>query len=343
LIGRERERKEVAALLDGARLVTITGVGGAGKTRLAHAVAEDVADHFVDGAVFVELARLADGGQVAPAVLAACGGHEAPGLPVLELLARKLARAELLLVLDNCEHVLDAAAVLADTVLRAAPRVRLLATAREPLAVGGEVTWRIPSLALPAEGERDPERLGASDAIRLFVERAAAARDDFALDAETAPAVARICRRLDGIPLALELAAARVRALSVERLAEGLDDRFRLLTGGARTSLARQRTLLASVEWSHDLLDDDERVLFRRLSVFASRFTIEAAESVAADDALDPLVVFDVLARLVDKSLVVHAGERYRLLETLRQYAQGRADEAGELKPLRDRHLALHI
>jgi predicted ATPase/class 3 adenylate cyclase/DNA-binding CsgD family transcriptional regulator len=340
LIGRAAERAELAGLLSAHRLVTLTGVGGSGKTRLAHAVAEDFAGGFAEGVVWVELARLASGEQLAPAVLAACGAREAAGMPALEVLAHHLASRELLLVLDNCEHLLAAASELADAVLRAAANVRMLATSREPLGVAGEASWRIPSLALPAEAETDAERIAESEAVRLFAARAAAARREFALDAATAPVVARICRRLDGIPLALELAAARTRALSLEQLAGGLDDRFRLLTGGARTAVARQRTLLASVQWSHELLDEDERTLFRRLSVFAAPFGLEAAEAVASDEAIDSLEVFDLLARLVDKSLVVHAGDRYRLLETLRQYAEERADEASELPGLRDRHLA---
>jgi predicted ATPase/class 3 adenylate cyclase/DNA-binding CsgD family transcriptional regulator len=340
LIGRVQEREDVAALLETERLVTITGVGGSGKTRLAHAVGEDRAGRHADGVVWVDLARISTEEQVPGAVVAACGLAEMPGTSALQVLMDRMANADALLILDNCEHLLGACAALAEALLRSGPRVRILATAREPLGVTGEVGWRIPSLPLPEENERDPERLLASDAVRLFVERARAARPDFVLDAASAPAVVRICRRLDGIPLALELAAARVRALSAERLADGLDDRFRLLTGGARTAIARQRTLLASVEWSHDLLDPDERTLFRRLAVFASPFSLDAAEAVAADEELDRFAVFDLLARLVDKSVVVHGGERYRMLETLRQYALERADDAGELAALRDRHLA---
>lgn len=343
LVGRERERREVADLLASARLVTITGAGGSGKTRLTHAVAEDLAAGWIDGVAWVELARLSDDTQVAGAVANACGAQEVPGASVVDVLTQHLATAEMLIVFDNCEHLLAACAHLADSIVRAAKGVTLLTTSREPLGVAGEVTWRIPSLALPAEGECDAAQLAHFDAIRLFVERAHAARSDFALDATNAVQVSRICRRLDGIPLALELAAARVRALSLDRLAEGLDDRFRLLTGGARTAMARQRTLLASVEWSHDLMDDEERTLFRRLGIFVSSFTLEAAEAVAADDELDRLVVFDVLARLVDKSLVQHAGDRYRLLETLRQYALERAADAGELAEVRDRHLAWFV
>ncbi len=340
LVGRERERRELDELLATGRLVTITGAGGSGKTRLAHAVAQDRAEREADGVVWVELARIADDTQVPAAVVAACGLIEPPGATALELLTQWLANAETLIVLDNCEHLLAACAELADALVRAGPGVRVLATGREPLGVGGETMWRIPSLAVAPEDERSVERIAGFDAVKLFVERARASRSDFRLDASNASIVARICRRLDGIPLALELAAARVRALSIERLAEGLDDRFRLLTGGARTAVARQRTLLASVEWSHDLLEPAEQTLFRRLAVFASPFTLEAAESVAADQDLDRLEVFDVLARLVDKSLVQHAGDRYRMLETLRQYGLERADDARELALVRDRHLA---
>jgi predicted ATPase len=216
----------------------------------------------------------------------------------------------------------------------------VLATTREPLGAQGEITWRIPPLGLPPEEERDAEQILRYDAARLFVERASAADSGFRLEAGTASIVCRICRRLDGLPLALELAAARVRTLSPERLADGLDDRFRLLTGGSRTGMARQRTLLASVEWSHDLLDEPERILLRRLGVFAASFTIEAAEAVAADDALDRFAVFDLLSHLVDKSLVQRSGDRYHMLETLRHFALERAADAEELAELRNRHLA---
>ncbi|HTO05776.1 MAG TPA: LuxR C-terminal-related transcriptional regulator [Myxococcota bacterium] len=339
LVGRERERHDLGLLLAKGRLVTITGSGGAGKTRLAHAVAQDSVELHPDGVVWVELARVSDGAQVAAAVVAACGLVETPGATAVDVLTQRLAKADLLVVLDNCEHLLTACAELADALLRAGPEVRVLATAREPLGVAGEVMWRIPSLSVPAEDERALERIAAADAVQLFVERARASRPDFALDPANAPFVAGICRRLDGIPLALELAAARVRALSVDRLATGLDDRFRLLTGGARTAVARQRTLLASVEWSYDLLSGEEQALFRRLAVFAAPFSLEAAEAVAAGFDLDRLEVFDLLARLVDKSLVLHGADRYRMLETLRHFGLERADDAGELELVRDRHL----
>jgi len=339
LVGRVRERREVGELLATHPLVTITGAGGSGKTRLAHAIAEDRADRHADGIVWVELARTSDPAQVAPAVVAACGLLETPGATALQVLSSRLAKAEVLLVLDNCEHLLGACAELAEAMVRAGPGVRVLATSREPLGAAGESMWRIPSLGTAPEDERSVEQIAGYDAVKLFVERARASRPDFSLDDANAPLVARICRRLDGIPLALELAAARLRALSLERLADGLDDRFRLLTGGARTAVARQRTLLASVEWSHDLLEPAEKALFGRLAVFAAPFTLEAAEWVAADAALDRVEVFDLLARLVDKSLVQHGGDRYWLLETLRQYGLEHGD-ARELTAARDRHLA---
>ena len=340
LIGRERERRELAEILTQQRIVTVTGAGGSGKTRLALAVAEDLRDHFADGVVWVELARLSDPAQVVGAVIAACGEAELAGVDPLALLVRRLAEQDRLLVLDNCEHLLAVCAELVDRVIRGAPRIRVLTTSREPLGVVGETSWRVPSLSLPADDERDPGRLTESDAAQLFIARARAVRRDFAIDAATASIVARICRRLDGVPLALELAAARARALSLERLADGLDDRFRLLTGGARTVVERQRTLLASVEWSHDLLDEEERVLLRRIAVFAAPFELDAAEAVAVDEDIDAGSVLDLLTRLVDKNLVMHAEDRYRLLETIRQFAVARAGEAGELELLRERHLA---
>jgi len=339
LIGRTREREDVAALLARDRLVTITGSGGAGKTRLAHAVAEDVGARFADGVVWVELARVSEDSQVANAVAGACGVREVARVATTEVLARALADAELLVVLDNCEHVLAGCAAVVAALQAAGDAMRVLATGREALGVPGEVTWRIPALSLPPDDQRDPERLLEFDAVHLFVARAAAANPEFRLDAASAPAVAQICRRLDGIPLALELAAARVRAMTVQRLAVGLDDRFRLLTGGARTALARQRTLLASVEWSHDLLDESERIVFRRLGVFTGPFSLEAAEAVVAGADVDALDVLGLLARLVEKSLVQLVGDRYRLLETLRHHALQRAADAGELAAGRARHL----
>jgi len=344
LVGRAKELAELSARVRESRLVTISGVGGSGKTRMAAAVADAVADDFADGVVWVELARVSTGEQVAGAVASGCHVAESAGTSTLDQLVRRLERAELLLVLDNCEHVIEACADLVEALLaRTGPSLHIVTTTRESVAVTGETVWRIPSLSLPPESERDPERIVAHDAVRLFVERARAVRADLPGDAASIEAMAAICRRLDGIPLAIELAAARLGALSLERLADGLDERFRLLTGGARRAVERQRTLLASVEWSYDLLEPTEQALFRRLAVFASPFTLEAAESVAAGEDLDRFEVFEVLARLVDKSLVQHVGDRYRLLETLRQYGLERAQDAGEIDALRGRHLAAFL
>ncbi len=343
LIGREQELVELAGLLREHRLVTLTGVGGAGKTRLAMQVSADVIDAFPDGVWWIELAPLPSGDRVTGAVLHSSGGSQTPGTPAIDALIARLADRQTLIVLDNCEHLLNACGDLVDTMLRACPGVRVLATSREPLGVPGELTWRIPSLPLPPVGQPvAPESLSAFDGVRLFIERARLARPHFAITTENAPAVADICQRLDGIPLAIELAAARVRQLSVERIAAGLDDRFRLLTGGARTLLPRQQTLEASIEWSHELLDEHERSTFRSLAVFVGGFTAEAAEFVAstADPSIDAYSVFDLLSRLVDKSLVVAGDDgRYRLLETMRSFALGRARAAGALEAARDAHL----
>jgi predicted ATPase/class 3 adenylate cyclase/DNA-binding CsgD family transcriptional regulator len=345
-IGRTAEIAEVRRLVAGSRLVTLTGSGGCGKSRLAlQAAAESVGDH-PDGVWWVELAPVADPALVPQAVLAALGLRDATRSPV-EHLTGYLAGQRLLLVLDNCEHLLEASAALVHALLAGCPGLTVLATSREPLAVQGEQTWRVPSLSIPEPGEAPAiEGLDDYEATRLFCDRARRARPNFRLTEDVAAAVGVICRRLDGIPLAIELAAARIRALTAVQIAAGLDDRFRLLTGGPRTVTARHQTLLASVAWSHELLSPPERALFRRLSVFAGGFTLDAAEDVAAGDGLDPLAVLDHLAQLVDRSLVVmeeRGGQaRYRLLETIRQYAADRLVDAGEAPAVRSRHLGFY-
>ena len=345
-IGRERELAVARRLLPGTRLLTFTGPAGVGKTRLALRLAADVGGAFADGVRFVALAPLADPALVPQAVAAALGVPEAPGRALALTLADALRPARLLLVLDNCEHLVAACARLADDLLGACPRLTLLATSREALGIAGETAWPVPPLGLPGSGSLPPlEAAARAEAVALFVDRARAVRPDFALTARTAPAVARICARLDGLPLAVELAAARVRVLPVEQLLARLEDRFRLLTGGSRTALARQQTLRAAVDWSYDLLTADERALFARLSVFAGGCTLEAAEQVGGGAGLEAPDVLDRLTRLVDQSLVVAEGQpdgtaRFRLLETLRQYAGERLEASGGADAIRGRHAA---
>ena len=327
-IGRDGPVGEVTGLLEKYRLVTVTGPGGSGKTRLAGEVAGRVAGRFADGAWLAELAPVRDPGQVPLAVAAALGIREQPGVPAAGALARVLGRQQLLLVLDNCEQVIGAAAALCAGLLLACDDMRVLATSREPLRVAGEARYRLGPLTLP--GPDDLADAGASEAVALFADRARRADARFTLDGDTGPAVARLVARLDGMPLAIELAAARVEALGVAQLLDRLDDRFVLLTAGERVAAGRQRSLAAAVAWSYQLLDDHERAVFRAVSVFPGPFTLEAAEAVAGEGA-GPMVL-----RLVDCSLVSppRAGpdgrSRYVLLETLRAYGAGLLAEAGE-------------
>ena len=347
-VGRERELAEIARLLDTTRLLTLIGTPGVGKTRLAVEVAESVMSHFPAGVWLVELAPVADPGMVPQAIARTLGARERPGRSASDTLIDVLRSHRTLLVLDNCEHVVDACAGLADRLLRSCPELAVLATSREPLGVAGETAWRVPSLAFPNErlptvGTGDAADLDQFEAVRLFVERAQAARPGFALTPDNWPAITRICRRLDGIPLALELSAARVTALTIEQIADRLDDRFRLLTSGSRTALPRQRTLRATVDWSHDLLSEGERVLLRRLAVFAGGWRLEAAETVCVGDDLEPAEVLDLLQYLVDRSLVVAEGRedgtnRFRMLEMLQQYALERLVACGEADAVRRQH-----
>ncbi|HEY7065093.1 MAG TPA: LuxR C-terminal-related transcriptional regulator, partial [Chloroflexota bacterium] len=350
-VGREKALAEAGRLLATTRLLTLTGAPGVGKTRLALQLADEVREAYAQGVWLVELAPLADPALVPQAVAAVLGVHEHPGRPLVDTLNDALREQQTLLLLDNCEHLVAACATLADRLLRACPNLEILATSREALGVAGETAWWVPSLGVPAD---DPPASAAGvtalsqcEAVRLFVERARAAVPTFTLTERNAGAVGQVCRRLDGIPLALELAAARVRALRVEQVAQRLDDRFRLLTAGSRAALPRQQTLRAAVDWSHALLPEPERVLLRRLAVFAGGWTLEAAEAVCAGNGLMAEEVLELLVQLVNKSLVVaeeHGEERrYRLLETLREYGAEKLREAGEETALRDRHLAWFV
>jgi len=330
-IGRDREMSEVRALVESRRLVTLTGAGGSGKTRLALQVAAELLDGSGDGVWLAELAAVSDGDMVPTAISEALGIGEQPGRAVLDGLLDALAFQSVLIVLDNCEHVIGACAKTADAILRHCPGVYLLVTSREPLGIGGETIYRVPSLSLPDPEDPAP---ASGDAVALLAERAREQGVDLAIDEETLPLMVSVCRRLDGLPLAIELAAARLRSLSLAGLRDRLDQRFRLLTGGSRTALARQQTLRATVDWSYSLLNPAEKSLLRLLSVFAESFDLDAVEGVCGSGDIEAFDTADLLGSLVDKSLVVAepTGDafRYRLLETIRQFAAERLVEAGD-------------
>ena len=342
-IGREREIAEVEELLVADRLVTLTGAGGCGKTRLAIEVAARKLDLFADGVWFVDLAPLSDPQLVGQTVAHALGAREEPGRPVFDTLEGFVAHRKLLIVVDNCEHLIHACAVSIEHLLTAGPGVRILATSREILGLPGERVWPVPSLSLPDQGA-SPDVVMSSESARLFLERARAVRADLVVSDEDVAVLAEIVSRLDGIPLALELAAARAGMLSLSQIATRLDDRFGLLSRGPRTAQPRQQTLAGAIDWSYGLLSDLERALFRRLSIFAGGFSLEAAEAVTAGPGLDPGDILDLVANLAAKSLVIVTGQgnsqRYRLLETIRAYAAGKLSGTGEQAELRDRHLA---
>jgi len=329
-VGREAELDDVPQILADNRLVTLTGAGGVGKTRLAVQVAAHVGGGFSDGVWFVDLAPINDPDLVPVAVIRALGLPDHPVRSAMDTLLQFVGDRRMLLVLDNCEHLLDACAALVVGVLGGCPAVTVVATSREPIGVAGEVSWRVPSLSL------------ADEAIELFADRARRVRPDFHLTDDNAAAAAEICRRLDGVPLAIELAAARVRVLSLTEIRDSLHDRFRLLTGGSRTAVRRQQTLRASVDWSHALLTEPERILFARLAAFVGGFNLAAAEAVAGGGDVERFQVLDLLTLLVDKSLVVAENlsgrTRYRLLETVRQYALEKLGESGHGDGVRARH-----
>jgi predicted ATPase/class 3 adenylate cyclase len=342
-IGREREFNEVKTLLASSRLVTLTGAGGCGKTRLALQVAADLLDEYRDGVWFVDLSPLAEPEAVPRTVAAVLRIEEQPGQSVEEALQEGLRTRESLILLDNCEHVLTECAELAARLLRSSPSLRILATSREALAVPGEIPWRVPSLSIPdPNSPPSPNELRGFEAAELFLDRAGTIVRDLEVSENDSSAIAQILHRLDGIPLAIELAAARAEVLTFPQIASKLDDQFRLLTGGSRTSLERQQTMRAAVEWSYKLLTDDERTLLRRLSVFAGGFSLEAAEEICGIDPLTPTRVLDLVAALVQKSLVSAARKgraaRYRLLEAIRQFAREKLAETEEGVEVRTRH-----
>ena len=349
-IGRENEIKEVKQELEEHRLVTLTGSGGTGKTRLSLQVAAEVIEKFDHGIWFVELAPLTDPDLIPQTILSVIGIREQEGKTPLDLLKEYLSEKRTLIVLDNCEHVISASARVVDSLLRAAPRIKVLASSREALGVRGELSYPVPSLSLPDIKHLPAiEQFSQYEAVRLFIDRALLVNPRFEVDKDNAPYIAQICHRLDGIPLAIELAAARVKVLSVDQISKRLDDRFRLLTGGARTALPRQQTLRALIDWSYNILEENERLLLRRLSVFAGGWTLEAAEEVCEGDEIESFDVLDLLSQLVNKSLVVvtdksKSGEtRYRMLETIRQYAREKLAETGGGESIRDKHLAYFV
>ena len=340
-VGRERERREVTAALEHSRLVTLVGMGGLGKTRLSLQVAAEAMARFPDGVWFLDLAPILDPGLVVGETAQVLGVREEPDRPILQTLLDALKQRRTLLILDNCEHLIQASAELANAILRVAPQVSILATSREALHVPGEQSYPVLPLPLP-EHDASVEALSRSTAVRLFIERAQSHKPGFALNEREAPAVAQLVARLEGIPLALELAAARLRAMSVSELNTRLEDRYRLLTGGGRVLLQRQQTLRALVDWSYDLLDASERTVLNRLAVFVGGFDLEAAEQVCGAEPLQPADVLDLVTSLVEKSLLMtderEQGMRYRMLDTIRDYAREKLEQAGDAASTTARH-----
>jgi predicted ATPase/class 3 adenylate cyclase len=349
-IGREQEIAEVKRELEKHRLVTLTGSGGTGKTRLSLQVAVDLLDHFQHGIWFIELAPLTDADLIPQTILSAIGIQEQPGGLPLDALKEYLHEKQALILLDNCEHLVSASARVADTLLGAAPALKILASSREALGVRGEMSYPVPPLSHP-DIKHLPvvQQLSQYEAVRLFVDRAALVSPHFDINQENAPFITQICYHLDGIPLAIELAAARIKMLSAEQISKRLDDRFRFLTGGARTALQRQQTLRATIDWSYNLLSEHERTLLCRLAVFSGGWTLEAAEAVCSGDGIETDQILDLMSQLVNKSLVAvdehsHGDEtHYRILETVRQYAREILFDTEEASPLRDKHLAYFV
>jgi predicted ATPase len=343
-IGREKVAAEVKALVSTQRLVTLIGPGGAGKTRLSLQVAHDLLEAFTDGVWFVELASINDTALIAQTVVTTIGLHEEPGKSIGATLTDRLRARQALLILDNCEHLVQAAAQFADELLRSCPDLHLITSSREGLGITGEVLYRVPPLATPDPKHLPPlEALAHYEAVKLFVDRATSVKPGFALTDQNAAAIAQVCARLDGIPLAIELAAARAKILLPDQIAARLDDRFRLLTGGSRTALPRQQTLRAAIDWSFDLLSAEERMIMRRLSVFVGGWTLESGAAICAGDGVEDYAVLDILESLLNKSMIAADLEqgheaRYRMLETIREYALNKLAEASESERVRQAH-----
>src|SRR5579863_6627862 len=342
-VGRDFDLLTVAEALAKHRLVTLVGAGGVGKTRLAMQVGADLLDHYEDGVWLIELAPLSDNDLIPSTVASVFHVGEAANKTITESIVHALKARRALIIFDNCEHVVEPAARLIDAILRSCPHIRIIATTRQGLGIAGEVVHRVASLAVPeSSGRLTAEDAMRHGAIALFVERAIAATESFRLTDENAPVVARLCNRLDGIALAIELAAPRLKALSLEQLEARLSERFRILTGGSRTALPRQQTMRALVDWSYDLLTSDEKTLFRRVAVFAGGWSLDAASAICSDEKIEEWAVLDLLQSLVDKSMVVAklsgSEQRYRLLESTRQYAHELLEKSGELEPMQVRH-----
>ncbi len=347
-VGREKELADVKRLLHNTRMLTLLGPGGTGKTRLSIQAASEMLDQYPDGVWFVELASILDPLLVPQTTAVAIGLRLEPQRPAIDMLCHYLHEKKILIVLDNCEHLVDACARMADRILHAALHTRILASSREALGIGGEVTYRVPSLELPDPSKLPTvESLSQYEAVKLFIDRAMSAVPTFTVTNSNAPAVAQVCYQLDGIPLAIELAAAKIRVLSVEQIAKRLDNRFRLLTGSSRSVLERHQTLRAAIDWSYNLLSDAEQVLFQKLSIFIGGWTLEAAEFVCEGGGVKSDDVLNLLEQLVNKSLVIAAEvrqeARYHMLETLRQYAREKLFESEGSEDIRDMHLSYFV
>ena len=348
-IGREKETRELSALVENSRLITITGAGGCGKTRISLQIAREFLDKFSDGVWFVNLAPLEDPELLPQELADTLSISEEQGKPIASTLKEQIKEMNCMLLLDNCEHLVDATANLAQQLLSTSPDIKVLTTSREALKINGEVLWRVPSLTLPEiEDQVNLEKLGNSEAIQLFLDRAKNGKPGFQLDEQNAITISQICRQLEGIPLAIELAATRIRHMEPKMIMERIKDRFQLLTSDRRSSGSRQKTLKATIDWSYDLLTDKERLLFERLSVFSSGFLVETAEEICSDNKFNKAEAMDTLSNLVDKSMVIiksrqEGSVRYGMLETLKEYASERLTDSGEKEIMDKRHFSFFL